>query len=508
MWKLVVVVCLPFAAFSEDRPRLRELGVQPGTLPAGTLNSITDVAGVRVGHTTLRVGDTVRTGVTAILPHEGNLFREKVPGAVFVGNGFGKLAGSTQVNELGEIETPILLTSTLNVPRVADALIDYMLALPGNEYVRSINPLVAETNDGLLNDIRSRPVGRDHVFAALRAAHGGPVEEGAVGAGTGTVCFNWKGGIGTASRVAGGYTVGVLVQTNFGGSLRILGAPIGESTPGSGDGSVIVVIATDAPLDHRSLMRMGARAMLGLGRTGSSGSNGSGDYAIAFSTHRDGARVSNDEMSPLFLAVIEATEEAVYNSLLKAETTSGNGRTIRALPVKTVVDSLRRHGVPAHLPGTPQASWGTPAGGLRLGLSTRSGPVPSLLVSLRNDGTLPLTLLLGGETGSGRLYSFKFHARNPKGDSCELLTNLRAGAVGGYIGPVIVLVEPGKVHEILVPYNDAICVRNRQDIEAGELLRQGYAIEAAFFTDAKFAAWGRVPSAWQGEVRSSFMAQP
>ena len=351
MGKLAFILLLQSVAFSEDRPRLRDLGVVCGNLPAGKLNSITDVAGVRVGHATLKTGDNVRTGVTAVLPHAGNLFRDKVPGAVFVGNGFGKLAGSTQVNELGEIETPILLTSTLNVPRVADALLDYMLALPGNETVRSINPLVAETNDGQLNDIRSRPVGRDQVLAALRAAHQGPVEEGAVGAGTGTVCFGWKGGIGTSSRLAGAHTVGVLVQTNFGGSLRILGAPIGKPAPGPGDGSVIVVVATDAPLDHRNLMRMGARAMLGLGRTGASGSNGSGDYAIAFSTRRDGPRLSNDEMSPLFLAVIEATEEAVYNSLLKAETTSGNGRTVRALPVETVVESLRRHGWPARMPG-------------------------------------------------------------------------------------------------------------------------------------------------------------
>jgi len=374
------------------RPRAREAGVIVGVLQPGPLNAITDVGGVTVGHTTLIRGDNVRTGVTAILPHHENLFREKVPGAVFLGNAFGKLAGSTQVNELGEIETPILLTSTLNVPRVADALIDYMLALPGNDDVQSVNPLVGETNDGYLNDIRGRHVGREEVSAAIKNARGGPVEEGAVGAGTGTVAFGFKGGIGTSSRKLpaslGGYTVGVLVQTNFGGILTINGAPVGRELgryylkdqlssidfslckPGqkrgtdsslcySADGSVIIVVATDAPLDHRNLQRLAARSMMGLARTGAAGSNGSGDYAIAFSTApelriRTAASnrasksnvilLSNDAMSPLFLAVIEATEEAIYNSLFRANTTTGRGHTVDALPIDRTLEILRRHG--------------------------------------------------------------------------------------------------------------------------------------------------------------------
>jgi len=348
-------------------------------LPTGPLNAITDVIGVTVGQTTLIKNDNVRTGVTAILPHGGNLFREKVPGAVFIGNAFGKLAGSTQVNELGEIETPIMLTSTLNVPRVADATIDYMLALPGNEDVQSINPLVGETNDGFLNDIRGRYVGRDEVFAAIKNARGGAVEEGTVGAGTGTVAFGWKGGIGTSSRKIpanlGGYTVGVLVQTNFGGILTINGAPVGRelgkyylkeqlgnsanAKPISdrADGSVIIVIATDAPIDHRNLQRLAARSMMGLARTGAAGSNGSGDYAIAFSNApelriRNAAGnqkssvtlLANESMSPLFLAVIEATEEAIYNSLFRATTTSGKGHTVEALPIDKTLEILRRHG--------------------------------------------------------------------------------------------------------------------------------------------------------------------
>lgn len=333
-----------------DRPRAREFGVRTGTLPTGPLNAIADVGGVRVGHATVIRGDNVRTGVTAIVPHAGNLFREKVPAAIVVGNGFGKLAGSTQVNELGEMETPILLTNTLNVPRVADALIDYMLALPGNENVRSINPVVGETNDGMLNDIRGRHVGRDHVFEALRNAHEGTVEEGAVGAGTGTVAFGYKGGIGTSSRKAGQYTVGVLVQSNFGGDLMIAGVPVGRELrkaepPAGADGSIIMVVATDAPVDSRNLRRMAARTIWGLARTGSTGSNGSGDYAIAFSTVRNPARtVANDDMSPLLTAVIEATEEAIYNSLFKATTTTGNGRTVEALPLDRVRAILKRHG--------------------------------------------------------------------------------------------------------------------------------------------------------------------
>src|SRR6184192_2365724 len=345
-----VLVVTEAATQEKSRPRAREAGVIVGVLQPGPLNAITDVGGVAVGHETVIRGDNIRTGVTAILPHNGNLFREKVPGAVFIGNAFGKLAGSTQVNELGEIETPILLTSTLNVPRVADALIDYMLALSGNEDVQSINPLVGETNDGYLNDIRGRHVGREEVFAAIKNARGGSVDEGAVGAGTGTVAFGFKGGIGTSSRKLpdslGGYTIGVLVQTNFGGILTINGAPVGrelgryylkdelertqnrsgrlidprgpqiksEAGPNLADGSVIIVIATDAPIDHRNLQRLAARSMMGLARTGATGSNGSGDYAIAFSTATElrirstsngrnqksnATLLSNDAMSPL-----------------------------------------------------------------------------------------------------------------------------------------------------------------------------------------------------------------
>lgn len=327
------------------RPRAREIGLRPGTYAPGGKNSITDIDGVRVGHATLRRGANIRTGVTAVLPHGGNLFLEKVPGAVYVGNGFGKLMGSTQVNELGEIETPILLTNTLNVPRVADALLDYMLALPGMQQVRSINPLVAETNDGLLNDIRARAVGREEVFEALRNASTGPVEEGCVGAGTGTVAFGYKGGIGTSSRVLPDeHKLGVLVQTNYGGRLTMAGVEVAREMRASADGSVIVVVATDAPLDHRALMRVASRAMLGLGRTGSAGSNGSGDYVVAFSTDRERRSLAPQDLSPYFAAVIEATEEAVYNSLLKAVTTTGNGRTVPALPVGRVVEILKRHG--------------------------------------------------------------------------------------------------------------------------------------------------------------------
>ena len=365
-------VCAMTSSGQESRPRARDIGVKIGILPTGAANAITDVAGVTVGHTTIVRGENVRTGVTAIVPHGGNLFREKVPGAVFVGNGFGKLAGSTQVNELGEIETPILLTSTLAVPRTADFLIDHMLALPGNEDVRSINPLVAETNDGGLNDIRGRHITRDDVFNAVKNAKSGAVDEGSVGAGTGTVAFGWKGGIGTASRKLpaslGGYTLGVLVQSNFGGVLTIDGVPVGEElgryylkdavaggthADPSADGSIIIVIATDAPVDHRQLKRLASRSMVGLGRTGSSMTNGSGDYAIAFSTAnrvnandrlRNVQQLGNDAMSPLFQAVIEATEEAIINSLLKATTVTGNGRTIEAIPIDGVREILKKHG--------------------------------------------------------------------------------------------------------------------------------------------------------------------
>jgi D-aminopeptidase len=345
----VSAILLPMTLAAQPAPhRARDLGVIIGILPPGPLNAITDVAGVKVGHTTI-LRETTRTGVTAILPHGGNLFREKVPAAVFVGNAFGKLMGSTQVQELGEIETPILLTNTLAVPRVADALIDYMLALPGNEDVKSINPVVGETNDGRLNDIRARAVTKDDVIAAIRNAHGGAVEEGSVGAGTSTIAFGFKGGIGTSSRKLpeklGGYTVGVLVQTNFGGILAINGAPVGKEL---GQyylkqelGSIMIVIATDAPVDARNLERMGARAMMGLARTGAAGTNGSGDYAIAFSTARSAtALVPNDSMSPLFLATIEATEEAIDNSLFMA-TKVGD---VEPVPVDRVLEILRKHG--------------------------------------------------------------------------------------------------------------------------------------------------------------------
>jgi D-aminopeptidase len=390
--KTILLFCFCLLFFALDtmsqttdqspRPRARDLGVVVGILPTGKNNAITDVAGVRVGHSTLISGDDVRTGVTAILPHSGNLFQEKVPAAVFVGNGFGKLMGSTQVEELGEIETPILLTNTLNVPRVADALIDWMLLSPGNEQVRSINPIVAETNDGHLNDIRGRHLGREEVFAAIKSAKEGVVEEGAVGAGTGTVAFGWKGGIGTSSRVvprslapgsSTGYTVGVLVQSNYGGVLTINGAPVGRelgkyylkeeigAVRGAGqvsdraDGSIIMVVATDAPLDARNLKRLAARAMLGLGRTGSPSTNGSGDYVIAFSAAnrvrpseklRSVQVLGNEAMSPLFEAVVEATEEAIYNSLFKATTVTGSdGHRVEALPIDKTVEILKKYGV-------------------------------------------------------------------------------------------------------------------------------------------------------------------
>jgi D-aminopeptidase len=378
---IVLVMTLALAAgFAQDktphaRPRASDLGLKVGILPPGPLNGITDVAGVEVGHTTIIRGDNIRTGVTAILPHSGNLYREKVPGAIFVGNGFGKLTGSTQVEEMGDIEAPILLTSTTSVPRVADALTSYVLTLPGNENVLSVNPVVGETNDGYLNDIRGRHITADDVFAAIQNAKSGPVEEGAVGAGTGTVAFGWKGGIGTSSRRLpahlGGYTVGVLVQTNFGGVLTIAGAPVGlelgqyylrdELQQARGgrdhaDGSCMIVVATDAPIDTRNLKRLAARALLGLGRTGSAASNGSGDYVIAFSTAsqlrihtadksmtRHIEVITNDSVSPLFLAVIEATEEAIYNSMFRATTTTGNGHTVDALPVDKTVEILRKY---------------------------------------------------------------------------------------------------------------------------------------------------------------------
>lgn len=368
---------LAIPVFPQSRPRARDLGLQPGILQPGKLNAITDVDGVLVGHKTIIRDSDIRTGVTAVLPHSRNLFREKVPAAVFVANGFGKIAGTTQIEELGEIETPILLTSTLAVPKTADFLLDYMLSLEGMSDVRSINPIVAETNDGFLNDIRGRHIAREDVLEAIKAASTN-FEEGSVGAGTGTVAFGFKGGIGTSSRrlpeKLGGFTVGVLVQTNFGGVLAIDGAPVGRelgkyylkefveartnkaqattapnisakigAPDGNADGSIIIVIATDAPLDARNLKRLAHRSIFGLARTGASGTNGSGDYAIAFSTGNS-TPLKNDAVSPLFHAVIEATEEAIYNSLFKATTIEGfQNHRAEALPIDKTVEILKKY---------------------------------------------------------------------------------------------------------------------------------------------------------------------
>jgi D-aminopeptidase len=349
---------------SQPRPRAADCGVRLGVLPRGGHNVITDVAGVLVGHVTLNVGDSIRTGVTAIVPAPGNLFQQKVPAAVYVGNGFGKLAGSTQVNELGNLETPILLTNTLAIPAAMDALIEYTLAQPGNERVVSVNALVGETNDSVLNDIRTRHVTKKHALDAIRAASP-ECAEGCVGAGTGTVCFGFKGGIGSSSRVLprsqGGYTVGALIQSNFGGVLQIDGVRIGTGAPWAtdADGSCMIVVATDAPLDSRNLRRLAKRAFMGLARTGGIASNGSGDYAIAFSTaeslrvpHEPKSAIQsagflhNDHTSPLFLAAIEATEEAIINSLFTAVTTTGfKGKRVEALAVvEQVVPLLRKAG--------------------------------------------------------------------------------------------------------------------------------------------------------------------
>lgn len=362
---LLLITCLTHA-----QPRPRELGVKIGVLPTGEWNAITDVKGVKVGHFTLVEGDSFRTGVTSILPYDGNIFQSKVPAAIFLGNAFGKLVGYTQVKELGNIETPILLTNTLAVADAAKALVRYTLDLPGNEDVRSVNPVVGETNDSYLNDIRSFPLQPSHFAAAIGAAKSGPVTEGNVGAGTGTVCFGYKGGIGTSSRKLpeslGGYTVGVLVQTNFGGNLTIDGEAIDEILEqypyrkqilGSVDGSCMIVVATDAPLDARNLERLAKRAILGLGRTGGIASNGSGDYVVAFST-AESLRVpykpspvlqqnvlSNDSMTPLFMGVIETTEEAIINSLWAAKTLTGfEGRTVKELPEEEVLKLLKKAG--------------------------------------------------------------------------------------------------------------------------------------------------------------------
>lgn len=375
-----IVLCAAMIAFAQDettRPRAREAGVQVGILPTGTLNAITDVAGVQVGHATITQNEHVRTGVTIILPASGNLFQEKMPAAIYCGNAFGKLAGYTQVEELGTLETPIALTNTLAVPVAMQALIKHTLAQTGNENVFSVNAVVGETNDGGLNDIRGMHVKEEHVLQALAAANAGAVEEGSVGAGTGTSCLGFKGGIGTSSRVLpkdlGGYTVGVLVQTNYGGILTINGAPVGrelgkfymnERVRAADDkGSCMIIVATDAPLSTRNLKRIAKRALLGLAHTGGFVSNGSGDYVIAFTTayripHAlprtenaagllPSVRLLHDEMmTPLFLAAVEATEEAVYNSLFQATTVRGmSGNTREALPLEKTLAILKKYQV-------------------------------------------------------------------------------------------------------------------------------------------------------------------
>lgn len=378
-FRLLVVALLLSASIpaNAQQKNLRDYGVAIGVLQPGQWNAITDVPGVAVGHTTLVRGDGVRTGVTAVLPHAGNLFQDKVPAAVYVGNGFGKLAGVTQVQELGTLETPIVLTNTLGVPVAADALIDHAFSFADNAEVRSVNPVVGETNDGYLNDIRGRHVTKKDVLAAIASATGGNVAQGNVGAGTGTVAFGFKGGIGTSSRKLpaklGGHTVGVLVQTNFGGVLSVDGVPVGkalgkfylsdaldEPRNDSPDGSCMIVVATDAPLDARNLERLAKRAMLGLARTGGIASNGSGDYVIAFSAdasvrvpHESASPTQqvtvlrNDAMSPLFLAAIEATEEAILNSLFQAETMVGtDGHEVHALPVDEVLGVMQARGYP------------------------------------------------------------------------------------------------------------------------------------------------------------------
>jgi len=367
---LIILLFVSTASPLLAQKRARNLGIKIGVLAPGKNNAITDVGGVRVGHVTIVEGNSIRTGVTAILPHEGNIFQDKVPAAIYVGNGFGKLAGSTQVMELGNLETPIVLTNTLNVATAVDAVVEYSLNQKGNENIQSVNAVVGETNDGYLNDIRGRHVKKQHVLDAIKNAKTGVVQEGNVGAGTGTVCFGFKGGIGTSSRVlpakSGGYTIGVLVQTNFGGVLQIDGVPVGEELKqyylsdqlmDKADGSCMMVIATDAPVDARNLERMAKRAMMGLARTGGIASNGSGDYVIAFSTDaslrvkydsneptQTSTILSNDEMSPLFMAVIEATEESVINSLFAGETTTGfEGHSVKSLPLDEVLKILKKH---------------------------------------------------------------------------------------------------------------------------------------------------------------------
>ena len=368
---LAIITAFNISQAQEKRGRIRDFGIQIGILPTGANNAITDVSGVTVGQKTIIHGDSVRTGVTAIIPHQGNIFQQKVPAAVYVGNGFGKMMGISQIEELGNIETPILLTNTLNASKVANGLIDYMLALPGNENVRSVNSVVGETNDGGLNDIRGRHVEAKDALEALKNAKPGKVEEGNVGAGTGTECLGYKGGIGTASRKLpesrGGYTVGVLVQTNFGGVLNINGAPVGRELHNfymqepkeahKVDGSCMIIIATDAPLSSRNLERLAKRSYIAFGNVGSFSSNGSGDYSIAFSTNPANfiphesknielqtQEVGNDYMSPLFMAVWEATEEAILNSMFMAEDMKGiNGRTVKAIPIQETLKIMKKY---------------------------------------------------------------------------------------------------------------------------------------------------------------------
>ncbi|CAG5073683.1 Beta-peptidyl aminopeptidase BapA [Dyadobacter sp. CECT 9623] len=364
---LSLLALMPIISFSQNRPR--DLGIKIGVLPVGALNAITDVPGVKVGQVTLTEGADVRTGVTAIVPHDGNLFQQKVQAAMYIGNGFGKMTGYSQVEELGTIESPIVLTNTLSVPTAADAIIDWTLGQKGNESVRSVNPVVGETNDGFLNDIRGRHVRKEHILNALAQAENGAVAEGNVGAGTGTVCFGWKGGIGTASRKLpqklGGYTVGVLVQTNFGGVLKVNGVPVGqelgqyafkEQLDKSSDGSCMMVLATDAPLDARNLKRLAKRVFLGMAQTGGIAANGSGDYVIAFSTANrvlhdapeptaTATFLTNDVVSPLFMAAMESTEEAIINSLFMAKTMEGTqGHKVEELPEEKVLEIMRKYG--------------------------------------------------------------------------------------------------------------------------------------------------------------------
>ncbi|MBI4419005.1 MAG: P1 family peptidase [Ignavibacteriales bacterium] len=354
---LFISLILTSMTHAQERPRLRELGVTIGIFDPGPLNAITDVHDVRVGHVTLTRGDSVRTGITAVVPHGGNLFTRRVTAAMEIGNGFGKLIGYTQVAELGQIETPIVLTNTLSVWDAANAIVDYMLGIPENSDVRSINPVVGETNDGFLNDIRGRHVSQTDVMMAIRSAASGPVSEGSVGAGTGTVCFGWKGGIGSSSRrltaTLGGHTLGVLVQTNYGGVLDVAGVPVGKELrrhsfrsemESSADGSCMIVVATDAPLTVHQTQRLAKRATLALGRTGSAMSHHSGDYSIAFSTTNP-TGVSDGELSALFQAVVEATEEAIINSLLKATNTEGyKGRAVKAVPMESMLELLKKYG--------------------------------------------------------------------------------------------------------------------------------------------------------------------